>query len=77
MMFLLYTGGKYFVTGGTDHIIRVYICIPGPPTLQAELEGQHTVRHNQLLCWHGLVLVSCFHFQEKIMTVQFGNTGEG
>ena len=36
-------GGKYFVTGGTDHIIRVYLCIPGPPTLQAELEDQHTV----------------------------------
>lgn len=36
-------GGKYFVTGGTDHIIRVYLCIPGPPILHAELEDQHTV----------------------------------
>ena len=35
-------GGKYFVTGGTDCIIRVYVCIPGPPTLEAELGG-HTV----------------------------------
>lgn len=36
-------GGKYFVTGGTDHILRVYVCNPGPPVLQAELDG-HTVR---------------------------------
>ena len=42
----VHLGGKYFVTGGTDHIIRVYICIPGPPTLQAELEEPHTVRTN-------------------------------
>lgn len=32
------------MTGGTDHIVRVYVCIPGPPTLQAELEEPHTVR---------------------------------
>ena len=32
-------GGKYFVTGGTDHILRVYVCNPGPPALQAELDG--------------------------------------
>ncbi len=32
-------GGKYFVTGGTDHILRVYICNPGPPVLVAELDG--------------------------------------
>ena len=44
IVFSYIIGGKYFVTGGTDHIIRVYICIPGPPTLQAELEDQHTVR---------------------------------
>ena len=37
------TGGKYFVTGGTDHILRVYVCIPGPPVLQAELV-RHKVR---------------------------------
>ena len=37
-----FSGGKFFVTGGTDLIIRVYVCIPGPPTLQAELTG-HTV----------------------------------
>ena len=30
-------GGKFFVTGGTDRIIRVYQCIPDPPTLVAEL----------------------------------------
>ena len=36
-------GGKYFVTGGTDRILRMYVCIPGPPVLQAELSG-HTVR---------------------------------
>ena len=35
-------GGKYFVTGGTDHILRVYVCNPGPPVLLAELDG-HTV----------------------------------
>lgn len=36
-------GGKYFVTGGTDHILRVYVCIPGPPVLQAELDGHKVV----------------------------------
>ena len=36
-------GGKYFVTGGTDHILRVYLCIPDSPTLHAELEG-HKVK---------------------------------
>ena len=40
------SGGKFFVTGGTDRIIRVYMCIPGPPTLQAELTG-HTVSRLQ------------------------------
>ena len=40
--YLTLLGGKFFVTGGTDRIIRVYMCIPGPPTLQAELTG-HTV----------------------------------
>ena len=43
------SGGKYFVTGGTDHIIRVYMCIPGPPTLQAELDSQHKVRNDKFL----------------------------
>ena len=33
------TGGKYFATGGTDRIVRVYSCIPGPPTLTAEVSG--------------------------------------
>jgi len=39
----LVPGGKFFVTGGTDRIIRVYVCIPGPPILHAELTG-HTDR---------------------------------
>ena len=33
------SGGKYFVTGGTDHLLRVYVCIPGPPVLYTELDG--------------------------------------
>ena len=36
-------GGKYFVTGGTDKFVRVYVCIPGPPTLMAEVLA-HSVR---------------------------------
>ena len=39
-------GGKYFVTGGTDKSVRVYICIPGPPVLQAEIQA-HTVRRER------------------------------
>ena len=36
-------GGKYFVTGGTDKFVRVYVCIPGPPTLMVEVLA-HSVR---------------------------------
>jgi len=36
-------GGKYFVTGGTDHILRVYLCNPDSPILHAELDG-HKVK---------------------------------
>ena len=42
-------GGKYFATGGTDHVLRVYVCIPGPPLLQAELKG-HKVGGGNLVC---------------------------
>ena len=31
-------GGTFFVTGGTDKIIRVYKCIPFPPVLVAEVQ---------------------------------------
>ena len=42
LIITLMTGGKYFATGGTDRIIRVYQCVPGPPTVMAEIET-HTV----------------------------------
>ena len=38
-------GGKFFVTGGTDRIIRVYECIPDPPTLVAELNKHQASRY--------------------------------
>ena len=47
-------GGKFYVTGGTDRIARVYQCIPDPPILLAELSGH----------------------QDRIMTIQFSNTGQ-
>ena len=37
-----FVGGTFFVTGGTDKIIRVYKCIPYPPVLVAEVQ-QHQV----------------------------------
>lgn len=40
-------GGKYFVTGGTDHILRVYVCNPGPPVLHAELDGHKVLKDIQ------------------------------
>ncbi len=39
----LHPGGKFFVTGGTDCLVRVYQCVPYPPVLIAELSG-HTDR---------------------------------
>ncbi len=33
------SGGKYFVTGGTDRLVRVCVCVPGPPQLQVEIAG--------------------------------------
>ena len=36
------------MTGGTDKVLRVYNCIPGPPVLVAEVSG-HTVRYNNIV----------------------------
>ncbi len=36
-------GGKYFVTGGTDRLLRVYSCCPSQPFLMTEVQA-HTVR---------------------------------
>ena len=58
-------GGKYFVTGGSDHILRAYLCIPGPPTLQGELNG-HTV----CVC----VCVVCMTTREPKNTATFGTS---
>ena len=62
-------GGKFFVTGGTDRIIRVYVCIPGPPTLHAELTG-HTVGEPTL--WQNQSLKSLIHFSTKCLRCGIG-----
>ena len=45
----------FFVTGGTDRIVRVYQCIPYPPILVAELEGHSdrimTIQFSNTLSW--------------------------
>ena len=36
------------MTGGTDKVVRVYSCIPGPPALMAEMAG-HMVGDDNML----------------------------
>ena len=69
------------MTGGTDKIVRVYDCMPGPPSLMAEVQG-HMVRQGGREGGRELGKVSQKRkrsklfspLKDRIMTVQFCNT---